>query len=195
MLGVMAWLMPLSVAISTFGSANGTIFAAGRLCKKIREMSDFMKFIKILINFFSGYVASREGHLVDILSFVHKENLTPAPALLFNVRIRFNLTKFFVTTPKKDLVIVLRTYYYYLKYLQAVIAFIMILGGDIDSLIDFFSFTVWIFYGMSMAAVILLRKTSPNLARPYKVPIFIPVLVLIGKENALFKRKHCIYCL
>ena len=65
MLGVMAWLMPLSVAISTFGSANGTIFAAGRLC----------------------YVASREGHLVDILSFVHKENLTPAPALLFNVRI------------------------------------------------------------------------------------------------------------
>ena len=34
-----AWLMPLSVAISTFGSANGTIFAAGRLC----------------------YVASREG--------------------------------------------------------------------------------------------------------------------------------------
>jgi amino acid transporter len=58
-----AWLMPLSVAISTFGSANGTIFAAGRLC----------------------YVASREGHLVDVLSFVHKDNLTPAPALLFNV--------------------------------------------------------------------------------------------------------------
>ena len=67
MLGVMSWLMPLSVAISTFGSANGTIFAAGRLC----------------------YVASREGHLVDILSFVHKENLTPAPALLFNVRFNF----------------------------------------------------------------------------------------------------------
>lgn len=29
-LGVMAWLMPLSVTISTFGSANGTLFAAGR---------------------------------------------------------------------------------------------------------------------------------------------------------------------
>jgi len=124
MLGVFAWLMPLSVAISTFGSANGTIFAAGRLC----------------------YVASREGHLCDILSFVHKDNLTPAPALLFN----------------------------------AVIAFVMILGGDIDSLIDFFSFTVWIFYGMSMLAVIVLRKTSPDLARPYKVPIFIPFMILIG---------------
>ena len=63
-LGLFAFIMPLSVAISTFGSANGTIFAAGRLC----------------------YVASREGHLVDALSFVHKENLTPTPALLFHVK-------------------------------------------------------------------------------------------------------------
>lgn len=29
-LGSFAWLMPLSVTISTFGSANGTLFAAGR---------------------------------------------------------------------------------------------------------------------------------------------------------------------
>jgi amino acid transporter len=58
------WLMPLSVAVSTFGTANGTIFAAGRLC----------------------YVASREGHLANALSFVHKDRLTPAPALLLNVR-------------------------------------------------------------------------------------------------------------
>ena len=56
----------------------------------------------------------------------------------------------------------------------------MILGGDIDSLIDFFSFTVWIFYGMSMLAVVVLRKTSPNLARPYQVPLFIPILILIA---------------
>ena len=48
----------------------------------------FFLYKKSLLNFL-GYVASREGHLVDILSFVHKENLTPAPALLFNVRIRF----------------------------------------------------------------------------------------------------------
>ena len=71
MLGMFAWLMPLSVAISTFGSANGTIFAAGRLC----------------------YVASREGHLVDVLSFVHKDNLTPAPALLFNVILKITVSK------------------------------------------------------------------------------------------------------
>lgn len=29
-LGPLTWLMPLSVTISTFGSANGTLFAAGR---------------------------------------------------------------------------------------------------------------------------------------------------------------------
>ena len=32
-----------------------------------------------------------------------------------------------------------------------------------------FSFTVWIFYGMSMLALIVLRYKCPNMNRPYKV--------------------------
>merc|ERR1712210_228576 len=83
-----------SVAISTFGAANGTIFAAGRLC----------------------YV---------------------------------------------------------------VVALGMVLSGDIEGLIDFFSFTVWIFYGGAMAALLVLRYKEPKLPRPYKCPIIIPVIVLI----------------
>lgn len=67
-LGALTWLMPLSVTISTFGSANGTLFAAGRLC----------------------FAASREGHLLDILSYVHVRRLTPAPGLIFHVSIRIN---------------------------------------------------------------------------------------------------------
>lgn len=63
LLGIMAWLMPLSVTISTFGSANGTLFAAGRLC----------------------FAASREGHMLDILSYVHIRRFTPAPGLIFHV--------------------------------------------------------------------------------------------------------------
>lgn len=122
-LGMFYWLMPLSVAVSTFGTANGTIFAAGRLC----------------------YVASREGHLANALSFVHKDRLTPAPALLLN----------------------------------GVIAAVMIMMGGIESLIDFFSFTVSFFYAMAMAALLVLRRTRPNLARPYKVPIIIPIIVLV----------------
>ena len=45
----------------------------------------------------------------------------------------------------------------------------MIVQGNIESLIDFFSFTVWIFYGMAMAALIMLRVKKPEIARPYKV--------------------------
>lgn len=33
-LGPLTWLMPLSVTISTFGSANGTLFAAGRFVEQ-----------------------------------------------------------------------------------------------------------------------------------------------------------------
>lgn len=122
-LGPLAWLMPLSVAFSTFGAANGTIFAAGRLC----------------------YVASREGHLVDVLSFVHVKKMTPAPAVLFH----------------------------------AVVALGMVLSGSIEGLIDFFSFTVWIFYGASMLALIVLRYKEPKLPRPYKCPIVIPVVMVL----------------
>ncbi|XP_016925587.1 b(0,+)-type amino acid transporter 1 isoform X2 [Drosophila suzukii] len=122
-LGALAWLMPLSVTISTFGSANGTLFAAGRLC----------------------FAASREGHLLDILSYVHVRRLTPAPGLIFH----------------------------------SLIASAMVLHGTIDSLIDFFSFTAWIFYGGAMLALIVMRYTKPNHPRPYKVPIIIPVVVLV----------------
>ncbi|KAK6620672.1 hypothetical protein RUM43_010967 [Polyplax serrata] len=122
-LGVMAWLIPLSVTVSTFGSANGTLFAAGRLC----------------------FAASREGHLMNILSYVHIRRFTPAPGLIFH----------------------------------SLIAVAMVLSGTIDSLIDFFSFTAWIFYGGAMLALIVMRFTKPDHPRPYKVPIIIPIVVLI----------------
>ncbi|KAF7997720.1 hypothetical protein HCN44_009118 [Aphidius gifuensis] len=121
-LGVMAWLMPLSVAVSTFGSANGTLFAAGRLC----------------------FAASRQGHLLDCLSYVHVRRFTPAPGLIFH----------------------------------SLVAAAMVISGNIDSLIDFFSFTAWIFYGGAMVALLVMRKTRPNHPRPYKCPLVIPILVL-----------------
>lgn len=52
---------------------------------------------------------------------------------------------------------------------QSIIAGAMVLYGTIDSLIDFFSFTAWIFYGGSMVALIVMRYTKPNYPRPYKV--------------------------
>ncbi|XP_013167118.1 PREDICTED: b(0,+)-type amino acid transporter 1-like isoform X2 [Papilio xuthus] len=122
-LGPLAWLMPLAVTISTFGSANGTLFVAGRLC----------------------FAASREGHLLDILSYVHVRRFTPAPGLIFH----------------------------------SLIAVAMVLYGTIDSLIEFFSFTAWIFYGGAMLALIVMRYTKPHAPRPYKVPVIIPYIVLL----------------
>lgn len=52
---------------------------------------------------------------------------------------------------------------------QSLIAVAMVLYGTIDSLIDFFSFTAWIFYGGAMLALIVMRHTKPHAPRPYKV--------------------------
>jgi amino acid transporter len=52
---------------------------------------------------------------------------------------------------------------------QAAIAIGMTLFLNIEGLIDFFSFTAWIFYGAAVAALIRLRWTRPDAPRPFKV--------------------------
>ncbi|CAG5121847.1 unnamed protein product, partial [Candidula unifasciata] len=56
----------------------------------------------------------------------------------------------------------------------------LIIPGDLSTLIDFFSFASWLFYGITTAALLVLRVTEPNTHRPYKVPLFIPIVVLLA---------------
>nr|XP_045010756.1 B(0,+)-type amino acid transporter 1 isoform X1 [Jaculus jaculus] len=118
-----SWVVPLFVAFSTIGAANGTCFTTGRLI----------------------YVAGREGHMLKVLSYISVKRLTPAPALIF----------------------------------YGIIATIYIIPGDINSLVNYFSFAAWLFYGMTFLGLLVMRFTRKDLERPIMVPIVIPILVTV----------------
>uniref|UniRef100_A0A3Q2W5B1 b(0,+)-type amino acid transporter 1 n=1 Tax=Haplochromis burtoni TaxID=8153 RepID=A0A3Q2W5B1_HAPBU len=120
-----SWIVPLFVVFSTFGSANGSCFTAGRLV----------------------YASGREGHMVKILSYINVKRYTPAPALIFN----------------------------------GVLAIFYIIPADINTLINYFSFAQWFFYGLAALALIVMRFTRKDLDRPVKIPVVLAgIMVLVS---------------
>ncbi|BET02451.1 amino acid transporter [Nesidiocoris tenuis] len=120
--GPVAVLVPLAVALSSFGCGLSVQFGVSRLC----------------------FAAGRAGHMLQAFSFIHVKRLTPAPAVI----------------------------------LQGSLSFIFILLGNINELIEFVSFLIWLFYGLAMIALLVMRKTKADVPRPYKVPTVIPVFIL-----------------
>ncbi|KAA0192781.1 Cystine/glutamate transporter [Fasciolopsis buskii] len=59
-MGVMAWIMPVFVGASVFGSTNGEVLSMSRLI----------------------FTSSEEGHMPAVLSMVSVSNLTPIPSVL-----------------------------------------------------------------------------------------------------------------
>ncbi|XP_068596226.1 cystine/glutamate transporter [Brachionichthys hirsutus] len=111
--------VPVFVALSCYGSMNGSTFALSR----------------------TFYVASREGHLPRVLSMIHIHRHTPLAAV-------------FILYP---------------------MTLLQLFVGDIYSLLNFMSFLRWLFIGLVVLGLIYLRFTKPDLPRPFKVPLFIPV--------------------
>nr|XP_002125910.1 b(0,+)-type amino acid transporter 1 [Ciona intestinalis] len=64
--------------------------------------------------------------------------------------------------------------------LNGFIAILMVIPNDFDTLIDYFSFSMWIFHGSTCAALLYFRYKLPDHPRPVKVPIFIPIIVCIA---------------
>uniref|UniRef100_A0A672FPF5 Asc-type amino acid transporter 1-like n=1 Tax=Salarias fasciatus TaxID=181472 RepID=A0A672FPF5_SALFA len=123
LLGVFSVIMPISVALSTFGGINGYLFTSSRLC-------------------FSG---AREGHLPSLLAMIHYKNCTPIPALLV-----------------------------------CCIATIVILCiGETHNLINYVSFINYLSYGVTIAGLLYYRWKKPNLFRPIKVNLLVPVCYLM----------------
>ncbi|KAF7645751.1 hypothetical protein LDENG_00199050, partial [Lucifuga dentata] len=120
MMGRFSVVVPLFVALSCYGSMNGSLFALSRMF----------------------FVASREGQLPEVLSMIHIRRHTPLAAI-------------FILYP--------------LTLLQLFV-------GDIYSLLNFMSFMRWLFIGVVVLGLICLRYKRPELPRPFKVPLFIPIV-------------------
>jgi len=67
-------------------------------------------------------------------------------------------------------------------------ACVLVLSGKYDDLFNLVIFASWILYGMTAAAVLVLRKKRPDLLRPYRTLGYpaIPILFLIGAGILLF---------
>lgn len=64
--------------------------------------------------------------------------------------------------------------------LTGAIAILMLLPADFSALVNYFSFAAWLFYGLTILALIVLRVQRPNAKRPIKIPIIIPIVGLVA---------------
>lgn len=122
--GNWSWVIPVFVALSTFGGVNGVLFTSARL-------------------FATG---AQEGHMPAFFTLFHIEKQTPIPSLIF--------TCFF--------------------------SLLMLTTSNVFDLINYFSQTLWLSVGVSVVGMLWLRRTRPEIPRPIKVNILVPLIFLIA---------------
>ncbi|XP_057714614.1 b(0,+)-type amino acid transporter 1 isoform X1 [Corythoichthys intestinalis] len=61
-----------------------------------------------------------------------------------------------------------------------IVSLLVLIPGDFQSIVNFFSFTAWFFYAITLSGLLYLKIKKPELPRPYRVPIILPILVVIA---------------
>ncbi|XP_071792562.1 Y+L amino acid transporter 2-like isoform X1 [Asterias amurensis] len=123
-LGVFAWCMPVFVAMSTFGSNNGSLLGLSRMF----------------------FVGARDRQLPNVLAMIDIKRKTPMPSLLV------------------------------VTFLTCVYVF----AKDVYTLINYFNFVLWTSSGALSAGLLYLRWKKPEMSRPYKVFIGLPIFFTIA---------------
>lgn len=123
-----AWIIPVGVVLSTFGSTNGTVFTSARLT----------------------WATSKRNHLPEFLSYVDIYRSSPSIALVFNT-----FMAILITLPS---------------------------ASNFSTVLDYFSFVQWLFYGLASFSVIIFRflPEYKHRTRAYKVPIILPLISTLG---------------
>ncbi|XP_038069783.1 Y+L amino acid transporter 2-like isoform X1 [Patiria miniata] len=122
--GPMAWIMPVSVAMSTFGSVNGGCLSLSRLF----------------------FVGAREGQLPGVMSMIQVKRKTPLPSLIFT----------------------------------CVLSVLYVFVEKIETLLNYFSFMTWLAIGTAVAGQLYLRWAKPDLPRPIKFNILLPITFVLA---------------
>lgn len=52
---------------------------------------------------------------------------------------------------------------------QALWSGVLVVSGSYDTLVDYAMFATWLFYGLMVSGVMVLRRTQPDLPRPYRM--------------------------
>ncbi|XP_035449605.1 b(0,+)-type amino acid transporter 1 isoform X1 [Spodoptera frugiperda] len=99
-LGPASFLIPLGVAIATFGCAMSVQFGVTRVC----------------------YTAARGGHMLEVFSYVNVKRLTPAPAVAFQAI----LTTVFITVGNIKTLIEFASWFLWFFYGLAMVALLVL---------------------------------------------------------------------
>lgn len=63
--------------------------------------------------------------------------------------------------------------------LQCIVSLVMATVSDVFALINYFSQTLWLSIGTCVAGQLYLRHTRPDMPRPIKINLAIPVIFLV----------------